>query len=106
MIRQLDNMGVFSVDQIQVKPKAMSKQTSISMYTQANSNESDKYEIACMTVDESDSEDNPPDLVKDFSDDESELEINLLVSDEMSVKEKMEKANLASMLISGPYAGG
>ena len=95
MIRKLDKMGISSVDQIQLKPKAVSKQTSIKL-TQMKV--SDEYEIACTTVDESDSEDDRKDLVDDSSDDESELKINLLVSDGVSVKEKMEKANLASML--------
>ena len=105
LIRGLDKLGISTADQIQVKPKAASKQPTVNMYTLANSSESDEFEIACMTIKEAESEDNLPDLVEDFSDDESELEINLLVSDKISIMEKTEKANLASMLRSGPYAG-
>ena len=70
-------MGISSVDQIQVEPKAVSKQPTVNMYTLANSSESDEYEIACMTVDDFDSEAETQDLVDDSSDDESEYESDL-----------------------------
>lgn len=112
LIRELDKMGVSSLDQIQVKSKESKvtfKQPAVNMYTLANSSQSDEYEIACMTVDDFNSEADIPDLVYDSSDDEceseKELQLFFTAPKVSSEKEKLEKVNLADMLRSGPYAG-
>jgi hypothetical protein len=77
LIKELEKMGVSSVDQIQIKPKVEDKQPTVNMYTLANSDdESDEYEIAFMTVSNSDSDVSLLNLTDKSNDDKSEYALD------------------------------
>jgi len=116
IMREFDKLGIKSVEQVKALSASKDKEVKkVTMYSRANEEDIDHIEVACMTVVQSESDDDTdslPNLIDDLSDDEDDDVIDEqsfmttpVESNKVPEKEKKEKGNLAEMLRSGPYAG-